>query len=456
MTQQNPPVRFRPMTWLASRLTPRRAGGWLAAPWLACTLLLAPAAMAQTISEAAPAQAPMLGPAELDPLLAPVALYPDTLLMQVLVAATYPLEVVEAERFVLANPRLKGEALTRAAVDRDWDASVVALLQVPSVLAMMSEKLDWTQQLGDAFLAQQADVMNTVQALRQRAIAAGNLTDTPQQRVVTQDRIVVIEPAQPQVVYVPYYNPTIVYGSWWHSRPPWAWVPPPYYRPPGMGDVIAAGIFWGLAVAVTNSIWNDYRADWREHHVHVHHHIHTHPSRPQPRPGTLWSHDPLHRKGVAYRDPALRDKLVGGARPGTTSPDARPGRGDDAQVQPRPAVVPPREPPARPGVDRPAPGARPAVTTPASRPSVARPESRPSVARPESRPPVARPAPQSSSLHPGFSREQAQAHAERGRQSRQAVSPATRPAAARPAPARPSRQAPPSLRGPPPGAAPSR
>lgn len=430
-----------PSAWLAAR----RAAGWLAAPWLACALLFSSLpALAQTADEPAVAQAPVLGPAELDPLLAPVALYPDTLLMQVLAAATYPLEVVEAERFLRANSRLKGEALTRAAASRNWDPSVVALLQFPSVLAMMSEKLDWTQQLGDAFLGQQADVMDTVQALRQRAAAAGNLADSAQQRVVTQESVIVIEPAQPQVVYVPYYDPTIVYGSWWHPRPPWVWVPPPYYRPPNMGDVIAAGIFWGFAVAITNSIWNDYRPDWREHHVYIHHDIHVGPARPQPLPATFWRHDATHRKGVAYRHPAVRDKFVAVNRPAPRppGPDTRPGRGDDANLQLRPAVPPPREP-ARPAVARPAPEPRPSVTRPAPRPEVTRPAppTRPApeiLARPapESRQPIARPQPRPSSLQPEASRQQVQAHAERGRQSRQPAPPAARPAAAKPAPAR--------------------
>lgn len=462
MTQLIQGARSCPSTPPAPRRVVHRAGGWLAASWLACALLLSPATPAQTASEPAAAQAPVLGPAELDPLLAPVALYPDTLLMQVLVAATYPLEVVEAERFVRASPQLKGEALTRAAGNREWDASVVALLQFPSVLAMMSDKLDWMQQLGDAFLAQQADVMETVQSLRQRALAAGNLADTPQQRVVTQERIVVIEPARPQVVYVPYYNPTLVYGSWWHPRPPWVWVPPPYYRPANMGDVIAAGIFWGLAVAITNSIWNDYRPDWRTHHVHVHHHIHVHSSRPQPRPGAVWAHDPLHRKGVAYRDPALHDKFAGAARPaprptGTVS-GARPGRGDDPALQPRPAVLPPRDPPPRPttarptpkpqpGVARPAPGPDSARPTPVTRPApsvVAKPEPA-GLARPGPKPSqvTARPAPRPSPAQPGASREQVQAHAERGRQSRQATAPPARPTTAKPTPARPAPAVPP-------------
>ena len=124
----------------------------------------------------------------LDSLLAPIALYPDQLLTQVLMASTYPLEVVEAARFVKANPNLRGAALDDALKDKTWDPSVLSLAAFPQVLDMMNEQLDWTQRLGDAFLSDEASVMNTVQSLRQKAQQAGNLQTTEQQRVVVQDR----------------------------------------------------------------------------------------------------------------------------------------------------------------------------------------------------------------------------------------------------------------------------
>jgi hypothetical protein len=380
----------------------------------------------------------VLGQEELDPLLAPVALYPDTLLMQVLVASTYPLEVVAAERFLRANPGLKGEALTRAAADKGWDASVVSLLQFASVLTMMNDKLEWTQALGDAFLAQQADVMDTVQGLRARAQQAGNLQSTPQQTVVVQEKIIVIEPPRTQVVYVPYYNPTVVYGSWWWpARPPWYWVPPPMYRPPGFGQVIVTGIFWGVAISVRNEIWNDYRPSWRDRQINVVNNVTIINVNKRPRPSGQWQHDPRHRKGVAYRDDRVRDRVTAGsgARPAvqpprpavqppqpSVRPAPRPGRGDDDKLLPRPAVKPAP-------VTRPSPG-------PVTRPSPG-PVTRPSPGS------VTRPSP----FTPGMTRDVVKQQADRGRASREAVSrPAPRPApAARPAAAAqpsPSRQAP--------------
>ncbi len=356
---------------------------------------------------------------ELDQLMAPVALYPDTLLMQVLVASTYPLEVVEAERFIRANPKLKGEALTKAAAKKNWDLSVVSLLQFPSVVTMMNDQLEWTQKLGDAFLAQQPDVMDTVQALRARAQQAGNLQSTSQQKVVVQEKIIVIEPAQPQVVYVPYYNPVVIYGPWWApARPPWYWMPPPIYRPPSLGQVVAAGIFWGVAISIRNDIWNDYRPSWRDRRITVVNNVNiiNVNVNNRPRPGGDWRHDPVHRKGVAYRDDKVRDRVLEGSsiRP-STRPQARPGtierlpsRGDDNQLKPRPSARP---------ADRPQPG----PAKPAARPTPAA----------ESRP---------SAISPGPSREVIKAQAERGRTSREATAPPAPASRPTPAISRPERR----------------
>ena len=149
---------------------------------------------------------------ELDQILAPIALYPDSLLAQVLMAATYPLEVVEADRWVRANKNLKDDHLNDALEKMEWDPSVKALAPFPQVLAMMSEKLDWMQKLGDAFLAQEEDVMDAVQKLRAKAEAAGNLKTTDEQKVVVEEKVIRIEPASPEVVYVPVYNPVVAYG----------------------------------------------------------------------------------------------------------------------------------------------------------------------------------------------------------------------------------------------------
>ena len=190
---------------------------------------------------------------ELDQLLAPLALYPDSLVAQILMASTYPLEVVEAERWVKANQGLKGDALATALEKEDWDPSVKSLVNFPQVLQMMNDKLDWTQKLGNAFLAQQKDVMDTVQKLRQKAQAEGNLKSSQEQKVTFEKdtQTIIIEPSNPQVIYVPTYNPTVVYGAW-----PYPAYPPYYYYPPGyvagaalfsFGVGVAVGAAWGYA-----------------------------------------------------------------------------------------------------------------------------------------------------------------------------------------------------------------
>ena len=295
------------------------------AAMLALALVLSPAAVCQPAPPGdpmAPAGAPMT-PAEplpqdqMDALLAPVALYPDQLLTQVLMASTYPLEVVAAARFVQQNPSLQGPDLDQALLDKPWDPSVQSLAAFPQVLAMMNDKLDWTQQLGDAFLANEPQVMDTVQSLRARAQSAGNLQSTPQQNVVVQEKYIYIEPAQPQVVYVPVYNPTIVYGPWWAPRyRPWYWYPPPIYGypPAPIGGVIAAGIVWGTAWAITANNWGWARPNWGGHSINVNINNTTNifiNHRPQYRTqysNGQWQHLPEHRQGVAYRDSATRDR----------------------------------------------------------------------------------------------------------------------------------------------------
>jgi hypothetical protein len=158
---------------------------------------------------------------ELDQMLAPIALYPDDLLSQILMASTYPLEIVQAARWTNQNKDLKGDALTEALEKQDWDASVKSLVNFPDVLSKMNESLEWTQKLGDAFLAQQKQVMDTIQMLRKKAQEAGNLKDSPQQKVVVEKETIIIQPAQPETIYVPSYNPAVVYGAWW-----WPLFPP--------------------------------------------------------------------------------------------------------------------------------------------------------------------------------------------------------------------------------------
>ena len=202
-------------------------------------------------------------------LVAPIALYPDPLLAQVLMASTYPLEVVQADRFTRANKNLKGDKLKEALAKRDWDASVKELVSTPTVLAMMSNKLDWTEKLGDAVLAQQADVMDAIQRLRTKSQSNGKLETTEQQTVtVTQEagqQVIKIEPASPDVVYVPYYDPAVVYGEW-----PYPEYPPYYYPPPAdyvVGGAIATGLAWGVAYAIGREIWDD--IDWDHRDINI-------------------------------------------------------------------------------------------------------------------------------------------------------------------------------------------
>jgi hypothetical protein len=215
-------------------------------------VLLPVAAAAQTSTPAAAtSNAQMLKPAELDQLVAPIALYPDSLLAQVLMASAYPLDIVQAERWLRANENLTGDQL-KAAVDKQpWDDSIKSLVATPSVLEMMSEKLDWTERLGDAVVAQQADVMDAIQRLRAKAQANNKLSSTKEQTVTVQQeqgrQVIAIEPTDPNTVYVPYYDPGVVYGEWPYSDYPPYYFPEPAYIASG---VIAAGIAFGTGYAL--------------------------------------------------------------------------------------------------------------------------------------------------------------------------------------------------------------
>ena len=253
--------------------------------------------------------------AELDQMLAPIALYPDPLLSQVLMAATYPLEVAEAARWSRRNPRLKGDDAVRAVQDRDWDPSVKSLVAFPNVLARMDENIEWTRKLGDAFLEQEPQVMDAVQELRHRARAAGNLAPDERYRVVEDGRAIVIEPAQPQIVYVPYYDPWVVYGPWWWpAYPPVVWAPwPGYARPYYPG--VTVGFWWGAPVGLSVGFFFG-NVDWYYRHVrvvhtNVHYYRHHYDARGfAPRAPGRWEHDPSHRRGVAYRDPAVQQRFT--------------------------------------------------------------------------------------------------------------------------------------------------
>ena len=291
--------------------------------WLLVALMAAPPWAFAQDTEGGPSAA--FSREQLEQILAPIALYPDELIAQILMASTYPLEVVQADRWVRQNNNLKGDALADALEEQDWDPSVKSLENFPQVLQMMSEKLDWTQKLGDAFLAQEKDVMDTVQVLRRKAEAAGNLNTTQEQKVIVEKETIIIEPANPQVVYVPTYNPTVVYGAW-----PYPAYPPYYYYPPGyvagaalfsFGVGLAIGAAWGYAWGGCN--WHGGNVNVNiNRNININHRINRdmyarqYQARGQLGQGGTgtWKHDANHRKGVAYRNPGTAKQF--GQSPG--------------------------------------------------------------------------------------------------------------------------------------------
>jgi hypothetical protein len=283
---------------------------------LLCIGLQIASVHAQTPAAPAPDQSQqLLEPAELDQLVAPIALYPDTLLAEVLMASTYPLEVVQADRWVTENKSLKGDQLKAAVDKKTWDDSVKALVATPSVLAMMSAKLDWAQKLGDAVLAQQPDVMDAVQRLRAKAQANNKMPSTKEQKVsVTQQQnkeIIIIEPAVPDTIYVPYYDPAVVYGSW-----PYADYPP-YYFPPSLGyvpgAVLATGIAFGAGYALGRwtsggNYWGG-GVNWGGGNINVNRPININTGNVNV--GNSWQHNPTHRQGVKYSNTNVQQKFGG-------------------------------------------------------------------------------------------------------------------------------------------------
>ena len=207
-------------------------------------------------------------PDQLQRLVAPIALYPDELVGQILAAATYPDQIVQADRWMQANPDLKGEELGREVDAQPWDDSVKGLTEFPSVLANMDRNLSWTSSLGDAYINQEQDVMNAVQALRQRAQTAGNLQSTSQQMVTRDGNIIVIAPANPQVVYVPQYDPWLAYGAPFVAWPGWYWQPGLFVRGPGItfGLSYGIGFFGGFGWG-----FGHWHTDWHHHSILFNH-----------------------------------------------------------------------------------------------------------------------------------------------------------------------------------------
>ncbi len=324
----------------------------------------------------------LLSAAQLDQLTAPIALYPDPLLAQILAAATYPLEIVQAARWLEdpAHTALTGSDLSAALEPLNWDQSVKSLVTFPDVLRNLNSNLEWTEQLGDAFLAQQSDVMDSVQRLRRRAADSGSLRSTPQQIVTDQDNALAIEPANPEVVYVPYYVPAEVYAPW-----PWPGYAP-YYWAPWPGINYSAGLIWfGTGFPVLGRpYWGWWGWNWPAHGfvvypqpVHYPRHGPVVRAPADAAPAKPWQHNPFHRRGVPYRDVVSATRYLGpqgvwsrpyrGYPPSPALQLQRPAGPVHAPVAPRVPSTPPR-PQATPYV-QPVPRLGPAPRAPVSRPA---------------------------------------------------------------------------------------
>jgi hypothetical protein len=301
------PASLRTLTTFAASLV------LLAATWSA------PSAVAQQSPPPAQQQQPAAQPLsaeQLDQLVAPIALHPDNLLGQILTASTYPLETVMAARWSAANPNVKGRQLEDAMQQQSWDPSIKALTAVPQVLAMMNDKLDWTQALGDAYLSQPDDVAAAIQRLRLKAQASGNLQASSQQRIrrvrapqpiIIEGRpepeFIVIEPVDPDILYVPIYDPYVVYGVWaYPAYRPFFWYPPGY---------VAVGVIgFGAPFVVGAALWANY--NWESHHVDIdvmNYNKFNHTNIVNDAANQTWQHNPLHRGNIPYNNAALQQKF---------------------------------------------------------------------------------------------------------------------------------------------------
>lgn len=322
------------------------------------------AVLAASVARGALAQdtsKPSFTPEQLDQMLAPIALYPDAVLAQTLMAASYPLEVVEAARWAKANPSLKGDAAVAAVKDKSWDVSVKSLAAFPQILIQLSDNLDWMQKIGDAMIGQEQAVADSIQRLRAKAADAGNLQSGKEQTVTVQgsgsDRTIVIAPSNPEIIYVPAYNPNTAYGTW-----PYPAYPPTYYPPPpgyGYGSALLRGLMFGVGIAAAGAIFGGWNWGRGNSYVNVNVNRAVNIDRNfnvASINNGRWQHEPVHRKGVAYRDPATRERFQQ-TRPGADQRQEFRGR-----LENRPAAG---QPNARPNpANRPAGGVqqRPNVT----------------------------------------------------------------------------------------------
>src|SRR6186713_425297 len=276
---------------------------------------------------------------QLDSLVAPIALYPDPLLAQVLAASTYPLEIIQLQQWMTKHPDLKGEALAAAVEKENWDPAVQGLAALPDVVKRLGDDIIWTNDLGNAFLAQQSDVMDAVQRMRKKATDAGNLKTTGQQKVTTQvvqtKEVIVIQQANPQVIYVPAYNPVVVYGPPIYPYPPIYYPPVGYYAAGvaiGFGVGVAMGAFWGGG-------WG-YGPRWGygSVHINVNNRYVNHYNRYNGgnRYSGNWNHNPQHRGGTPYGDRNTANRYGGTTRgaASTRPATARQNAGASARTQP--------------------------------------------------------------------------------------------------------------------------
>jgi hypothetical protein len=289
-------------------------------------LTTAPGALAYQADQTSmqvPVQAAKQAPAQLQQLVAPIALYPDSLVAQILAAATYPDQVVEADRWMQQNADLKGEQLGQAVDKQPWDPSIKALAEFPSVLGNMDKNLSWTSSLGDAYVNQPQDVMSAVQVMRQRAEKAGNLETTSQENVSQQGQTIVIEPADTQIVYVPEYDPWLVYGAPIGVWPGWYDYPGLFLRGPGIGFGLGFGVgfFGGFGWG-----FHHWGSDWHHHNIIFDHHSFESHSR------TFFNHDAVNRGrgGFNYRQPDFGHGAAGFHGGGLHSEGGFQGRGAGA------------------------------------------------------------------------------------------------------------------------------
>jgi hypothetical protein len=379
------------------------------------------AALALGFVAAAPAQEPMVPPAydepprfsqaELDSMLAPIALYPDQMLSQLLMAATFPRDVSEAAAWSRANRQAAGEAAVRAVANMPWDPSVKSLVAFPQVLAMMDEHMEWTERLGDAFMANPTQVSETIQVLRGRADQAGNLRPSEEMNVQRDYGNYVIEPARPDVVYVPYYDPRVVYGPWW-----WPDYAPVWWSPwAGYSWTPGYAFAWGYGVSIGGGFWYS-SFDWPRRYVRFY------SSRPYYYRGhsryyghRWYSDHDHHRNARGYQWSGNRGGDYGrdwqrgdGQRgDGRNYPrdgrDGRDSRGINRAPTEQRYTVPPAGRPERSIERQPLPSAVPSSSQPLSRGSVAprevtapAPTAQPAPYQPLQRVPVQQPMPQSA------------------------------------------------------------